>query len=189
MEIRPPEEQQNVETTSSLIKVHLEDLNLEAMKAFTWSPNPKKYRSHDPNDQYEALLNHVFFKKEFRHTFDKFVFIPELTEDGNVHIHGIYHVKDNIKYHKWFLPICKLYGFVKIKGKVDKGWIDYICEDCADNEELFFHQPYPLYDYDYDELYQLHWSRLRDKVRAKVQVKQTLAMFIPMKKIKSKYGI
>jgi len=109
----------------------------DAFLAFTFAPNPKRYPTMDPSGQYKTLLNCIFLKKCITEIFDKFLFTPELTENGNIHIHGYYHVSDHIKYNRWFLPACKSLGYVCVKTKVDRKWIiEYVTKDMNKMEDI-----------------------------------------------------
>lgn len=113
--------------------------NLDAFKAFTWTPDPKRYRSTDPYRQYEDLLLNILLKKEMEQTFTAYVFVPELNENGNIHIHGYYNVKDVVKYNRWFLPACKHWGYTCIKKKVDLKWmIDYLAKEIDNTSQVVY---------------------------------------------------
>lgn len=125
---------------------------LPAFKAFTLVPNPTKYKSTDPVHQYKSLLLCLFLKRDIVHTFSKFLFVPELTNQGNVHIHGYYSVKDNIKYNRWFLPACKEWGFINIKNNVDDQWtFEYLTKDIESMAELMDELPVPLHSENIEE--------------------------------------
>jgi len=125
--------------------------NLEAFYAFTLAPNPKLYPSDDPSEQYNVVLNSIFFKTDLTKVFSVFLFTPELTENGNIHIHGYYSVSDLVKYYKWFIPACKSIGFVMIKKKVDNEWTEvYVCKDMNKMEDILSReQPIPLHTFNY----------------------------------------
>lgn len=96
-------------------------------------------------DQYEALLNCIFSKKLMDYVFEDYVFLPEVNTNGDIHIHGMYLVKDKIKYYKWFLPACKQWGFVMCKqGKVDEKWETYIYKDIFLMIDMLPGLPVPL---------------------------------------------
>jgi len=119
------------------------DSILDSQWAITWVPNPVNYRSYDPVDQYRTCLTYL---KHANNCMKLFTFVPELTRDGNVHIHGVYYVKDCIKYFRKFLPMLKKQGFVKIKPVDDYGgWIAYMMKDMESNDELFDDLPYPYH--------------------------------------------
>lgn len=61
--------------------------------AFTLNPDPKKYKSYEPQEQYLSLLKCVFLNKQIKSTFDYFYFTPELTDNGNIVDLGIDFVK------------------------------------------------------------------------------------------------
>lgn len=109
--------------------------NLEI--AFTLNPDPKKYRSTDPVDQWTSLLLCLFLKPSIRKTFSYFYFTPELTQDGNVHVHGWMEVQDSISFYRWFIPACKAWGFIKIKHNPDDDWLAYIMKDSDLMFDLF----------------------------------------------------
>lgn len=78
----------------------------------TWSPDPAKMPTTKPHEQYKILLDFILIKAH--KVFSTFAFSPELTVNGNVHIHGWCVLKDKVKYFKWFLPKLKGFGNVKI---------------------------------------------------------------------------
>lgn len=111
--------------------------------AFTWVPNPNRYNSVIPKCQYKALLGHVLLASN--RVFSDFKFFPELTKEGNIHIHGTFIIKDYVKYYKYFLPKCKQFGFVKVKCKdVDEKWDEYIEKDEDMMTEILADLPVPL---------------------------------------------
>lgn len=128
----------------------LDEIDMLNVRAFTWSPNPLRFPSTSPSKQYKSLLNWVLLKSH--KMFSKFCFTPELSEMGNVHIHGWFIIKDRIKYHKWFIPRCKAAGYVQIKYKnIDEKWFEYIKKDISYMNELFEERlPVPLTNLNYD---------------------------------------
>jgi len=109
--------------------LELDEINYSNLIAFTWAPDPNKYAVIKPKDQWRALLTHVLFRSH--KYFSKFFFTPELTQDGNVHVHGWYIVRDKIAYFRNFLPRCRQFGFVKLKQRpqyqINQTWARY-CE-------------------------------------------------------------
>lgn len=143
---------------------------LPAFKAFTLNPNPDKYRTLDPVEQYKTLLLCLLFNNNIKHTFTKFYFTPELTQNGNVHIHGYYSIKDPIKYYRWFLPACKLIGFTCVKDRVDDEWTyQYCTKDVELMTQLMEELPVPLTSNNYEENIELKASILRPKYTFKVK--------------------
>jgi len=121
--------------THSAIIDFSDALLLCGSRAFTWNPNPLRYKSYDPNDQYLSCLMWAF--KNCTKVFNNYIFVPELTSDGNVHIHGIFTLFDKLKYYKKFLPRVKALGFVKIKERVDAKWLKYIFKEWTNNSDIF----------------------------------------------------
>lgn len=126
---------------------------LPAYRAFTLAPNPKRFPTTNPTGQYKSLLSSIFLNRDLKQVFTKFLFTPELTEEGNIHIHGYYSVKDAIKYHRWFLPACKSIGFIKIKNNVDPYWVnEYVTKDMDEMENILKNDvPLPLTEQNFDE--------------------------------------
>lgn len=112
----------------------LDDIDMTNVLAFTWTPNPIKYPSSQPRQQYKCLLKHILLaaSKYFR----LFVFVPELNTNGNVHIHGWYIIKDRIAYFKHFLPRCKQLGYVLVKKGINTEWFDYVNKDVDDTVDV-----------------------------------------------------
>lgn len=103
--------------------------------AITWAPNPDLYRSLQPIDQWRTCLTYLRIAKRFS---DNFYFVPELTANGNIHVHGIFEIRDAVAYFRKFLPMLKKQGFIKIK-KVDDYhvWMAYISKEQLFMQNLF----------------------------------------------------
>lgn len=132
------------ELYEALVLSYQEDFSLlDNVYAFTWNPDPVRYSSKTPSDQYESLLHYIY--KNYK-IFGKFVFIPELTLNGYIHIHGIFTMKDRISFYKTFLPIIKNIGFVVIKPCTNiDGWINYLIKDIKAMSEILREElPIPL---------------------------------------------
>lgn len=134
----------------------------QVIHAFTWNPNPARYGTNDVDKQYAKLLRII---SKHSRCFHHFCFVPELTQQGNIHIHGFYTVIDPIKYHKGFLKSCKNFGHVVIKNtRVDDDWRKYVKKD-YDNMHYIISDdlPYPYTDQD-DQKYHLRFvSEVFDK--------------------------
>lgn len=111
---------------------------LPAFTAFTLSPRSDVFKSSRPYDQYRTLLQNIFGRVTFMlKTFSKFLFVPEMRRDGTVHIHGYYNIKDKVSYYRWFIPICKSYGFLDFKYDVDEYWIYYyVSKEVVDTKRI-----------------------------------------------------
>lgn len=103
---------------------------MPGMTAFTLNPNPKKYNTDDPLEQYAIVIQNVLSHQSLKDSCKSYYIYPELTENGNVHIHGYLFVKDRIKFYRSFLPLCKRMGHTKIKTKnIDSKWVEYCQKD------------------------------------------------------------
>lgn len=92
---------------------------------FTMTFRPE-FHSHTPDFQYHQLL---FFKRDLPKSL-KYIIVPEFTEKGNLHFHGIifneYDRKCWSVLKKWQLEN----GFVyKSKGQLTEKYAVYICKD------------------------------------------------------------
>lgn len=119
----------------------------------TVNPDPRRYNSVDPCEQYRSLIQTLLSNRAMRNTFYEFVFWPELTKNGNVHLHGHYRIKDKVKYYKWFLPLVKRIapsGYY-IETRVDIGWLEYETKSVEDAMSLFEEEGLPV-PYDQDTL-------------------------------------
>lgn len=158
----PPDFQKNYYGAFCLeAEEDVDDIDIMSVKAFTWTPDPAKYPSYIPRKQYKSLLKHVLLTA-YKY-FSKFVFIPELNENGNVHIHGWFIIKNRIGFYKNFLPKCKEYGYTLVKDKyhdksIDKGWFDYCSEEIEETVSIVGKDlPIPLTHINY-ECYKKLWS-------------------------------
>lgn len=95
--------------------------------AFTWSPDPKRFKGVRPEYQLYDTLPII---RLLRQCSKSFIIYPELNIQGNIHYHGIIDISDKIKWHKKVLPSFKFHGFVVLKTIFDLNqWNDYIKKD------------------------------------------------------------
>lgn len=149
----------DAELYEGLVRSYTDDFKLlDNVIAFTWTPDPSKYNTNVPSEQYKSLLNIIY--KTYK-CLGKFLFIPELNLNGNVHLHGIFTVKDKIKFYKSFLPKYRSIGYVLLKDCYDiDGWTDYLCEDIAETSQILHPSlPIPLHDDNCQTYKDLFFSR------------------------------
>lgn len=116
----------------------------ETMYLFTWTPNPKKYRSTNPRCQWKQLCKGYLVSATCR-CFEKYCLLPELNTNGNVHVHGWFILKDYSKWFSFWLPKIKRVGYVKICEATDNFLpLFYYKEDIPKLWEMFKHLPYPM---------------------------------------------
>lgn len=101
---------------------------LEKVILITWTPNDRfyaynKYGANDYNLQWRTMLNVLC---EAPRCCSLFAFMPEISPEGRLHMHGWFIVKDKVKYHKSFLPSLKRGGFIKKKPANSKGWKTFV---------------------------------------------------------------
>lgn len=87
----------------------------------TWNPKPRFYNysifgENDYNVQWRTMLKVLL---EANRCCSRFAFVPEISDEGKLHMHGWFVVSDRIKYHKSFLPSLNRGGFIK-KSKAKK---------------------------------------------------------------------
>lgn len=122
----------------------LDEIDQTNVIAFTWTPNPGCYPSSECRAQYKVLLQHILLcSYKF---FTKYMFIPEINLNGNVHIHGWFIIKDKISFYKQFIPRCKQLGYVLLKNKnINIEWEKYCEKDLTPTIEILgFDLPIPL---------------------------------------------
>lgn len=81
----------------------------------TWNPKPKfyDYSIYGPNDfnmQWRTMMELLI--QAYR-ACCRFAFVPEVSDEGKLHMHGWYVVSDRVKYNKSFLPSLYRSGFIK----------------------------------------------------------------------------
>lgn len=154
----------------------VQDVSLEDICAFTWTPDPAKYPSSECRKQYKSLLLYTLL--DAYKCFSSYMFVPEINKNGNIHIHGWFRIKDKIRFYKWFLPRCKQYGFVLIKSKVDCNW-NYYCLKEVDVTKYVIGEDLPVIlthdNYkDYIEKKKMKVSLLKERgLRMQRVIKQT----------------
>lgn len=100
----------------------------------TWSPKPRfyNYSPHIDNDyamQWRTMINVLVNTRCLR----LFCFMPEISDEGRLHMHGWFVINDKVKYHKSFLPSLKRNGFIKKNKANSHGWktFEYHTKDIA----------------------------------------------------------
>jgi len=139
--------------------------------AFTWVPDPKRFSSTSPSAQYKSILGILY---KHLPVFGTFIFTPELTKNGNIHIHGMYTIKNKVKYFREVLPCFKGIGNVQVKDVFDEeGWIHYLAKSVPQVIDILDHHcPVPLTHYNVD-VYKSHYykqkrlQRLKDRLYLK----------------------
>lgn len=119
------------------------DISEKKVKLFTWTPDPSRYPTSKPHEQYKIILQLILLQSH--KVFSTFAFTPELNDNGNIHIHGWYVIKDKVKYHKYYLPKMKGFGYVKIDNcNSKKALEDYYKKDIELMNEMMYEYDLPI---------------------------------------------
>lgn len=100
--------------------------------AFTWVPDPKKFKGIKPIFQFNDLVPYLNL---MRKSCD-YIIYPELTIAGNMHFHGKISIRDKKKYYTQTLPSLKYNGFICLKKEPNEVWDNYIKKDASDMQEI-----------------------------------------------------
>lgn len=96
----------------------LDELN--TVYLITWNPKPKfyNYTPYGDNDYRLQWFTMVDVLSNAYRSLHYFAFMPEISDEGKLHMHGFFTIRDKVKYHKSFLPSLKRGGFIK-KSRVN----------------------------------------------------------------------
>lgn len=92
------------------------DDDVDTPYLITWNPKPRYYNydqggENDFDVQWwtmcETMMKHI-------RCLDKYAFVPEISEQGKLHMHGFFTIKDKRKYLRGFLPTLRATGFIKV---------------------------------------------------------------------------
>lgn len=72
-----------------------------------------------------------------------YVIYPEFDKSARLHFHGVFHVKDNVKYYKTFNKLRR-HGYVKPEGKITDKWLEYMKKDEEEVRQTFDDVPEEL---------------------------------------------
>lgn len=100
--------------------------------AFTWSPNYKKFDGKVCKLQYQETIP---FIDNLKLCCSSYTVYPELTKAGNLHYHGIFELKDTVKWYKKVKPTFEHNGFLFVKKVYSTKWFDYINKDKDEMEQ------------------------------------------------------
>lgn len=105
------------------------DYSLDYIQTFTWSVRPKQLRIWG-GDSYESQWKCMVLQLQIiKRCCDKYVILPEISDDGRLHCHGWFNVSDKIKYFKQFLPTMRRYGFIDVRKMKSPNWFSYITKN------------------------------------------------------------
>lgn len=123
-----------------------DDINqLSTTYLITWNPKPKFYQSsiNDVHINYDLQWwTMLSILKEANRCCSQFAFVPEISIEGKLHMHGWFTLKDMVKFHKSFLPSLKRNGFVKMNQARSIKWktFKYHIKDLYDtHQHLYTH--------------------------------------------------
>lgn len=107
----------------------------------TWNPKPRyidhqKFTPNNYNLQWYTML--LTLISVMQRACSMYCFIPEIGENGKLHCHGWFLVKDMVKFHKSFLPTLRRKGFVKIDkiSKLSNKSFDYYKKDLVETKRF-----------------------------------------------------
>lgn len=140
------------------------DYSMEGYYAFTWCPNPSYYTTLSPIGQFASVI--PLLTRQIRCISD-YWFSPEITKQGNIHIHGMFKIADKIKFYGFWLPAIKRYGYTLVKDRVDCKWVEYIFKDQKMMREMLIPNSLPasIWHGNDDEWKQWKTPRLRYTLR------------------------
>lgn len=107
---------------------------IDKLIAFTWSPDPQRFHSKNVKCQWRQMIG-AGLRGLFRCA-KHICVVPEITIDGRLHCHGWFILHDKVKWFREILPRMKGWGFVCIKLKVDKEWLEYCIKDLEITAEI-----------------------------------------------------
>lgn len=142
----------------------------------TWNPRPRFYNydegGHNDFDlQWWTMCDTLF--KSIR-CLAHFAFVPEVSEQGKLHMHGFFTIRDKRKYNRSFLPTLRKNGFIKIaKVKVIK-WktFKYHVKDLKSKATQELMKAYVLTHHTVDPL-RKHYTRQKLFAQSKVVLEET----------------
>lgn len=92
------------------------DIDEETVYLITWNPKPAFYNYDQGGENNFDLQWWTMCKtlmKSIR-CLNKYAFVPEVSEQGKLHMHGFLTVKDKRKYLRSFIPTLRKNGFIKV---------------------------------------------------------------------------
>lgn len=97
---------------------------LEKVYLITWNPKPRFYNyqpfeENDYNLQWMTMIDVLCMADR---CCSNYAFVPEISPEGKLHMHGWFIISDKVKYHKSFLPSLKRNGFIKKLPANSHGW-------------------------------------------------------------------
>jgi len=104
------------------------DFTYDTVYLFTWNPKDKFFP--DGNNyvmKWDTMLCRVI--KHLTRCMSKFCIIPEVSDNGRLHCHGWFVIKDKVKWNKSVRQIIARHGFMKMNRLRATAGFDYYKKD------------------------------------------------------------
>ena len=127
-------------TPMEIVEIACEQLHYDnKVYMFTWNPKPTfyEYRKLGNNDYISQWVLMISVLKEFSRCSDMYCFIPEISDEGKLHVHGWFMLSDKLKWLKSVRPLLRKNGFMKINRlhtKIEK--IDYYYKEIDETKDI-----------------------------------------------------
>lgn len=118
------------------------DISDRKLKLITWTPDPSRYPTTKPHEQYKIILQLILLQSH--KVFSTFALTPELNENGNIHIHGWFVLSDSVKFYKYYLPKMRGFGYVKVDKCIKREGLTYYKKDIELMNELMYEYDLPI---------------------------------------------
>jgi len=89
------------------------DYSYDEVYLFTWNPKDKFFPDGDNYPlKWDTMLVRVI--KHLNRCMSKFCIVPEVSDQGRLHVHGWFVISDKIKWNKSVRPKIQRHGFMKM---------------------------------------------------------------------------
>lgn len=126
---------------------------------FTITLKPTLYR-FEPEEQYDRTISHLIVTLKLLS--NNFSLVAELTQNMNIHFHGIIELHHKKKWYTTFRQ-SDIFGFTSCREVTNmQGWVDYISKELAITKTNMARQPilhddYNIFDVEKRLLYAAHF--------------------------------
>lgn len=133
--------------------------DLRPIYLFTWNPKDSFTNDDEPIRKWDTMLIRVL--KHFKRCMQYYAVMPEISDQGRLHCHGWFIIKDKIKWIKSVLPLIKRNGHFKMnKMKVPKA-LYYYKKDAEDTQGILHTSTLPFSHYTYDKILHELWIKYK----------------------------
>lgn len=126
--------------------------DLRTIYLFTWNPKDSFAQCDDPTSKWDTMICRIL--KHFKRCMSYYAIVPEFSDQGRLHCHGWFIIKDKIKWVKSVLPLVKRSGFMKMNKMRSSKAFEYMKKELEETQSILHDSLLPFTHNTHDKILQ-----------------------------------